>query len=150
MKVVVQRVKEASVTNDTLNNQIKKGYCLLVGIGQNSTEQDADVIAKKIANARLFEDDNNKLNFNIQQMNGEILSVSQFTLYADVKKVTVQVSQILKILIEAVKIYEYFNDALRAYGLTVKTGEFGTHMNVSINNDGQVTIIYESQDGKIQ
>lgn len=86
MKVVVQRVKEASVTNDTLNNQIKKGYCLLVGIGQNSTEQDADVIAKKIANARLFEDDNNKLNFNIQQMNGEILSVSQFTLYADVKK----------------------------------------------------------------
>lgn len=150
MKVVVQRVKEASVTNDTLNNQIKKGYCLLVGIGQNSTEQDADVIAKKIANARLFEDDNNKLNFNIQQMNGEILSVSQFTLYADVKKVTVQVSQILKILIEAVKIYEYFNDALRAYGLTVKTGEFGTHMNVSINNDGPVTIIYESQDGKIQ
>ncbi|HGZ7960861.1 TPA: D-aminoacyl-tRNA deacylase [Staphylococcus aureus] len=105
MKVVVQRVKEASVTNDTLNNQIKKGYCLLVGIGQNSTEQDADVIAKKIANARLF---------------------------------------------EAVKIYEYFNDALRAYGLTVKTGEFGTHMNVSINNDGPVTIIYESQDGKIQ
>lgn len=100
MKVVVQRVKEASVTNDTLNNQIKKGCCLLVGIGQNSTEQDADVIAKKIANARLFEDDNNKLNFNIQQMNGEILSVSQFTLYADVKKVTVQVSQILKILIK--------------------------------------------------
>ncbi len=100
MKVVVQRVKEASVTNDTLNNQIKKGYCLLVGIGQTLTEQDADVIAKKIANARLFEDDNNKLNFNIQQMNGEILSVSQFTLYADVKKVTVQVSQILKILIK--------------------------------------------------
>lgn len=149
MKVVVQRVKEASVTNDTLNNQIKKGYCLLVGIGQDSTEQDADVIAKKIANARLFEDDNNKLNFNIQQMNGEILSVSQFTLYADVKS-NRQVSQILKILIEAVKIYEYFNDALRAYGLTVKTGEFGTHMNVNINNDGPVTIIYESQDGKIQ
>ena len=104
---------------------------------------------KKIANARLFEDDNNKLNFNIQQMNGEILSVSQFTLYADVKKVTVQVSQILKIRSSG-KIYEYFNDALRAYGLTVKTGEFGTHMNVSINNDGPVTIIYESQDGKIQ
>lgn len=83
-------------------------------------------------------------------MNGEILSVSQFTLYADVKKVTVQVSQILKNPDQAVKIYEYFNDALRAYGLTVKTGEFGTHMNVNINNDGPVTIIYESQDGKIQ
>ncbi len=77
------------MTNSSLNNQIEKGYCLLVGIGQNFTEQDADVIAKKIANARLFEDDDNKLNFNIQQMNGEILSVSQFTLYADVKKVTV-------------------------------------------------------------
>ena len=86
MKVVVQRVKEASVTNDTLNNQIKKGYCLLVGIGQELYRANADVIAKKIANARLFEDDNNKLNFNIQQMNGEILSVSQFTLYADVKR----------------------------------------------------------------
>lgn len=82
-------------------------------------------------------------------MNGEILSVSQFTL-CRCKKVTVQVSQILKILIRSGKIYEYFNDALRAYGLTVKTGEFGTHMNVSINNDGPVTIIYESQDGKIQ
>ncbi|HHC9656248.1 TPA: D-aminoacyl-tRNA deacylase [Staphylococcus aureus] len=150
MKVVVQRVKEASVTNDTLNNQIKKGYCLLVGIGQDSTEQDADVIAKKIANARLFEDDNDKLNFNIQQMNGEILSVSQFTLYADVKKGNRPGFSNSKNPDQAVKIYEYFNDALRAYGLTVKTGEFGTHMNVNINNDGPVTIIYESQDGKIQ
>ena len=140
MKVVVQRVKEASVTNDTLNNQIKKGYCLLVGIGQDSTEQDADVIAKKIANARLFEDDNNKLNFNIQQ----------FTLYADVKKGNRPGFSNSKNPDQAVKIYEYFNDALRAYGLTVKTGEFGTHMNVNINNDGPVTIIYESQDGKIQ
>ncbi len=66
------------------------------------------------------------------------------------KKVTVQVSQITKNPDQAVKIYEYFNDALRAYGLTVKTGEFGTHMNVNINNDGPVAIIYESQDGKIQ
>ncbi len=109
MKVVVQRVKEASVTNDTLNNQIKKGYCLLVGIGQDSTEQDADV---KKGNRPGFSNSKNPD--------------------------------------QAVKIYEYFNDALRAYGLTVKTGEFGTHMNVNINNDGPVTIIYESQDGKIQ
>ncbi len=82
-------------------------------------------------------------------MNGEILSVSQFTLYADVKKVTVRFLKIRK-SDQAVKIYEYFNDALRAYGLTVKTGEFGTHMNVSSRRDGPVTIIYESQDGKIQ
>ncbi|MCS5349275.1 D-aminoacyl-tRNA deacylase [Staphylococcus aureus] len=150
MKVVVQRVKEASVTNNSINNHIGKGYCLLVGIGQDSTEQDADVIAKKIANARLFEDDNDKLNFNIQQINGEILSVSQFTLYADVKKGNRPGFSNSKNPDEAMKIYEYFNESLRSYGLIVKTGEFGTHMNVDINNDGPVTIIYESQDGKIQ
>ncbi len=101
------------VTNDTLNNQIKKGYCLLVGIGRTITEQDADVIAKKIANARLFEDDNNKLNFNIQQMNREILSSSQIYLYADVKKGNRPGFSNSKNPDQAVKIYEYFNDALR-------------------------------------
>ena len=86
MKIIVQRVKNARVTNDTIDNQINKGYCLLVGVGQNSTEEDVKVIARKIAHARLFEDENDKLNLNIQQVEGEILSVSQFTIYADVKK----------------------------------------------------------------
>ncbi|WP_256026307.1 D-aminoacyl-tRNA deacylase, partial [Staphylococcus aureus] len=110
--------------------------------GHNSTDQDADLIAKKIANAILFEYYNNKLNFNIQQMNCEILSVSQFTLYADVKKGNRPGFSNSKNPDQSVKIYEYFNDALRAYGLTVKTGEFVTHINVIINNDGPVTIIY--------
>ncbi|WP_176719376.1 D-aminoacyl-tRNA deacylase, partial [Staphylococcus aureus] len=96
----------------------------------------------KIANARLFEDDNNKLNFNIQQMNGEILSVSQFTLYADVKKGTRPGFSNSKNPDQAVKIYEYFNDAFRAYGLTEESGEYGSHRTVSIIN--------ERQDGKIQ
>lgn len=87
MRVVVQRVSEASVSNNNIHNAIQKGYCLLVGVGKNSTEADVQAVAKKIANARLFEDENDKLNYNIQQIEGEILSISQFTLYADVKKV---------------------------------------------------------------
>ena len=86
MRVVVQRVSEASVSNNNIHNAIQKGYCLLVGIGKNSTEADVQTIAKKIANARLFEDENDKLNYNIQQIEGEILSISQFTMYADVKR----------------------------------------------------------------
>ncbi|MBO1199778.1 D-tyrosyl-tRNA(Tyr) deacylase [Staphylococcus simiae] len=150
MKVVVQRVKSAAVTNDTINNQINKGYCLLVGVGQDSTKQDAEVLAKKIANARLFEDAEDKLNFNIQQIEGEILSISQFTLYADVKKGNRPGFSNSKNPTEANELYEYFNDCLQSFDIPVKTGEFGTHMNVEINNDGPVTIIYESQDGKIQ
>ena len=97
MKIIVQRVKNARVTNDTIDNQINKGYCLLVGVGQNSTEEDVKVIARKIAHARLFEDENDKLNLNIQQVEGEILSVSQFTIYADVKRGIDLDSQILKL-----------------------------------------------------
>ena len=131
MKVVVQRVKRAAVTNKSIHNEIDKGFCLLVGIGKDTTEADIDAVAKKIINARLFEDENGKLNLNIQQVEGQILSISQFTLYA------------------ANVLYEKFNTALKAYDVEVKTGEFGTDMEVEIINDGPVTIIYESQDGKI-
>ena len=147
MKIIVQRVKHARVTNNAIDNEIEKGYCLLVGVGKDSTEEDAKVIAKKIANARLFEND--KLNLNIQQVEGEILSVSQFTLYADVKKGNRPGFSNSKSPDEAKQLYEKLNEELESYGLTVKTGEFGTHMNVEINNDGPVTIIYEAQDGKI-
>ncbi|MCT1926916.1 D-aminoacyl-tRNA deacylase [Staphylococcus pasteuri] len=149
MRVVVQRVSEASVSNDNIHNSIKKGYCLLVGVGKSSTEVDVQAVAKKIANARLFEDENDKLNFNIQQIEGEILCISQFTLYADVKKGNRPGFSNSKSPDEANELYESFNEALRSYGLNVKTGEFGTHMNVEIHNDGPVTIIYESQDGKV-
>ncbi|PHK50989.1 D-aminoacyl-tRNA deacylase [Staphylococcus edaphicus] len=149
MKIVLQRVKQASVTNDSVENKIKKGYCLLVGVGKTSTESDSAAIAKKIVNARLFEDAEGKLNLNLQQVNGEILSISQFTLYADVRKgnrpgFTQSMSPD-----RANELYEHFNDTLRSYGINVQTGEFGTDMLVDIANDGPVTIIYESQDGKI-
>ncbi|BBK28037.1 D-tyrosyl-tRNA(Tyr) deacylase [Staphylococcus arlettae] len=149
MKIVLQRVKNAAVTNDSINNQIQQGYCLLVGVGQQSTSDDIEILAKKIANARLFEDDNGKMNLSIKDIAGEILSISQFTLYADVKKgnrpgFTKSMSPD-----KANELFELFNDALRAYDLNVLTGEFGTDMQVGITNDGPVTIIYESQDGKI-
>lgn len=149
MKIIVQRVKHARVINDSIDNEIERGFCLLVGVGKDSTEEDIKIVAKKIANARLFEDENDKLNLNIQQVNGQILSVSQFTLYADVKKGNRPGFSNSKSPEEAKQLYERFNEELESYGLTVKTGEFGTHMNVEINNYGPVTIIYESQDGKI-
>ncbi|MBE7321562.1 D-aminoacyl-tRNA deacylase [Staphylococcus capitis] len=149
MKIIVQRVKHARVINDSIDNEIERGFCLLVGVGKDSTEEDIKIVAKKIANARLFEDENNKLNLNIQQVDGQILSVSQFTLYADVKKGNRPGFSNSKSPEEAKQLYERFNEELESYGLTVKTGEFGTHMNVEINNDGPVTIIHESQDGKI-
>ena len=134
MRIVVQRVKHASVTNDSVDNKINKGYCLLVGVGKSSTEADIATLAKKIVNARLFEDADGKLNLNLQQVEGEILSISQFTLMSPDR---------------ANELYEQFNDTLRSYGINVLTGEFGTDMLVDIANDGPVTIIYESQDGKI-
>ncbi|AYU55408.1 D-aminoacyl-tRNA deacylase [Staphylococcus debuckii] len=149
MKIVVQRVKQASVTNESIHEEIGKGLCLLVGVGQDSTEQDVEAIAKKIVNARIFEDENGKLNLNVQQVNGAILSISQFTLYADVKKGNRPGFSNSKPPEEANRLYEAFNEALKQYGVEVKTGEFGTDMLVDIENDGPVTIIYESQDGKI-
>ncbi|MCY1573318.1 D-aminoacyl-tRNA deacylase [Staphylococcus pettenkoferi] len=149
MKVVVQRVKHASVSNDSIHNEIQQGYCLLVGLGKASTQADVEAIAKKIAHARLFEDDNGKLNLNIQQVEGEILSISQFTLYADVKKGNRPGFSNAMPPDEATEMYQKFNQALESYGITVKTGEFGTDMLVDIANDGPVTVIYESQDGKI-
>ena len=149
MRIVLQRVKKASVTNEEINNQIEQGYCLLVGVGQHSTQQDADALAKKIANARLFEDENGKLNLNISQVDGEILSISQFTLYADVRKGNRPGFTNAMDPEAANQLYEYFNDALRSYDLNVLPGQFGTDMLVDIENDGPVTIIYESQDFKV-
>lgn len=149
MKIVVQRVKRASVTSKSIHNQIEKGYCLLVGVGKNSTEADIEVLAKKIVNARLFEDENGKLNLNIQQINGAILSISQFTLYAEVKKGNRPgFSQSMRPE-DAKILYDKFNSELQKYDIDIQTGEFGTDMDVEIINDGPVTIIYESQDGKV-
>lgn len=149
MKIVVQRVKSAAVTNETIHREISQGFCLLVGVGNGDTIADVEVLAKKIANARIFEDEAGKLNLNIQQIEGAVLSISQFTLYADVKKGNRPGFSNAMAPDEANALYEKFNDALRAYNLQVETGVFGTDMLIDIQNDGPVTIIYESENGKI-
>lgn len=146
MKVVLQRTKQASVTvNQEVTGSISHGYMLLVGITHEDTMKDVDYCARKVAEIRLFEDEEGKMNRSIHEVGGQILSVSQFTLYADTKKgrrpsfVNAARPDIAKPLWDA------FNDALRANGLHVETGIFGADMDVALINDGPVTIIIESK-----
>ena len=144
MKVILQKVKKASVSVDgKVVGEIDKGYCLLVGVHKESTEADAKYVAKKIVEARLFEDENEKLNFGLKDVNGSILSVSQFTLYADTKKGKRPSFTNAAGAEKANELYNRFNDYLREENIKVETGIFQTMMEVNIINDGPVTIIYE-------
>ena len=144
MKVILQKVKKASVSVDgKIVGEIDKGYCLLVGVHKESTEVDAKYLAKKIVEARLFEDENEKLNLGLKDVNGSILSVSQFTLYADTKKGKRPSFTNAASAEEANELYNKFNEYLREEGIKVETGIFQTMMEVNIINDGPVTIIYE-------
>ena len=145
MKVILQKVKKASVSVDgKIVGEIDKGYCLLVGVHKESTEADAKYLAKKIVEARLFEDENEKLNLGLKDVNGSILSVSQFTLYADTKKGKRPSFTNAASAEEANELYNKFNEYLREEGIKVETGIFQTMMEVNIINDGPVTIIYEN------
>ncbi|MEG0258486.1 MAG: D-aminoacyl-tRNA deacylase [Lysinibacillus sp.] len=146
MKVVLQRSKAASVTVDGIvTGAINCGYVLLVGITHEDTQEDVVYLAKKIANMRLWEDTDGKMNHSILEHGGAILSVSQFTLYGDTKKgnrpsfTSAARPEIAKPLWEA------FNAALLSYGLQVETGIFGAMMDVALINDGPVTILLESK-----
>ncbi|MDK8239195.1 D-aminoacyl-tRNA deacylase [Gemella morbillorum] len=144
MKVILQKVKKASVSVDgKIVGEIDKGYCLLVGVHKESTEADAKYLAKKIVEARLFEDENEKLNLGLKDVNGSILSVSQFTLYADTKKGKRPSFTNAASAEEANELYNKFNEYLREEEIKVETGIFQTMMEVNIINDGPVTIIYE-------
>ena len=144
MKVILQKVKKASVSVDgKIVGEIDKGYCLLVGVHKESTEADAKYLAKKIVEARLFEDENEKLNLGLKDVNGSILSVSQFTLYADTKKGKRPSFTNAASAEEENELYNKFNEYLREEGIKVETGIFQTMMEVNIINDGPVTIIYE-------
>lgn len=144
MKVILQKVKKASVSVDgKIVGEIDKGYCLLVGVHKESTEADAKYLAKKIVEARLFEDENEKLNLGLKDVNGSILSVSQFTLYADTKKGKRPSFTHAASAEEANELYNKFNEYLREEEIKVETGIFQTMMEVNIINDGPVTIIYE-------
>lgn len=146
MKVVLQRVLEASVTVDKKQiGAIQQGFLLLVGVGQDDTIEDVQYVARKISQLRVFEDAEGKMNKNIQDVAGSILSISQFTLYANTKKGN------RPSFVEAAKpeianqLYEQFNEELRQLGMTVETGQFGADMKISLINDGPVTILFDSK-----
>lgn len=145
MKVVLQKVKKAQVTVDNqIVGKIDKGYCLLVGIHKESSEKDAEILAKKIANARLFEDSDGKINLSLKEVAGEVLSISQFTLYANVKKGNRPSFTDAAKPEKAKVLYEKFNEYLMMENVKVETGIFQKHMNVYIENDGPITVIYDS------
>ncbi len=149
MKAVVQRVKSAHVTVDEkILGEIGQGFMILLGIHEEDTQEDVAYLVKKISKLRVFEDENGKLNLSIDAVGGSILSVSQFTLYADTKKGN-RPSFINAARPEtAVPLYEAFNDGLSQEGIPVVTGEFGADMQISLVNDGPVTIIYDTRENK--
>lgn len=149
MKIVLQKVSHASVSTNELFNEIHTGYLLLVGVSETSTEKDAIKLAEKIANSRNFEDEDGKINLSIKEVGGDILSVSQFTLYADVRKGNRPSFTNAASGDKAKVLYEKFNEALESHDIIVKTGFFGEDMDVKLINDGPITIIYEAQEGKI-
>lgn len=144
MIVVVQRVKNASVTIDNeVYNEIGQGLLLLVGFGENDDTTMLDKVANKISGLRIFEDSEGKMNLSALDLKLEVLSISQFTLYADVKKGRRPSFDKAKKADEAKYLYEEFNKVLSQY-LPVKTGIFQADMKVSLVNDGPVTIIVDS------
>ena len=143
MRAVVTRVSSASVTIDgVVEGAIDQGYLVLLGVGPNDTEAVCDKLAEKICNLRVFEDENGKMNRNLEQVGGAILVVSQFTLYADTSSRRPGFSGAAKPDL-AIPMYERFMEQCRQRGFRVEHGQFGADMKVASVNDGPVTILYE-------
>jgi D-tyrosyl-tRNA(Tyr) deacylase len=144
MRIVLQRVTSASVTVDgNVCGKIGTGYLVLLGIGQGDTEAECRRLADKIINLRIFSDENDKINLSLEQVDGALLVVSQFTLYADCRKGNrPNFTQAAK-PDEAEKLYNYFVDYCRSKGKHVETGIFGADMKVQLLNDGPFTVILE-------
>jgi len=148
MRVVLQRCSRAEVRIDGKQvGQIGTGFVLLVGVTDGDTRAEADILAKKVAQMRVFEDAEGKMNLALKDVGGAILSISQFTLYADCRKGN-RPSFIKAARPEtASPLYDYFNQTLREqYGLQVETGRFGADMKVDFINDGPVTILLDSAE----
>ena len=146
MRVVLQRSLFANVKVDgKVTGQIDKGYVLLVGLTHEDTKEDVRYVAEKVANLRLFEDEDGKMNRSIFEEGGSILSISQFTLYGDTRKGRrPSFSEAAKPDV-AKPLWDLFNEELRKLNLQVETGIFGAMMDVSLTNDGPVTLIVESK-----
>lgn len=145
MKLVIQKVKKAKVeVKNNVVGQIDKGYMVLLGVKKGDTEKEADYLAKKLCNLRIFEDDNGKMNLSIKDVNGELLIISQFTLYGNTKEGNrpsfIEAEEPEK----ANELYKYFLIKCKENGIEkVEQGMFGEHMEVSLINDGPNTIIME-------
>ena len=146
MKVVLQRVAHASVTVDEkVIGKIQRGFLLLVGVTHDDAMEDMEYLVRKIVQMRIFEDEEGKLNRSIQDIGGEILSVSQFTLYAETKKGNRPSFSKAAPGDVALEMFEQFNGLLRKTGIPVETGQFGADMKVELLNDGPVTILLDSK-----
>lgn len=144
MRVLVQRSLDSSVSVDNkIIGEIDKGLVLFVGFTDGDDIKDIDYMVKKVVNLRIFDDENHIMNKSVLDTDGEILSISQFTLYADSKKGTRPSYAKALRADEANKLYELFNEKLKEF-VYVETGQFGADMLVSIKNDGPVTILLES------
>ena len=147
MKIVLQRVKEASVTIDgEIHGAIGKGYMILVGFNEEDNHEIIDRLVEKVIHLRVFEDENQKMNRSLLDVEGSILSISQLTLYEDCRKGR------RPSFINAAKpdisspLYDYFNECLRNQGIHVETGIFGADMKCALINDGPVTIVLDSDE----
>jgi D-tyrosyl-tRNA(Tyr) deacylase len=147
MRILVQRVKNANVVIDGRQvAEIDRGLLLLVGIGKDDSIEDIEYLCKKVSNLRIFEDEQGKMNLNVKQVEGQILSVSQFTLYADTKRGNRPgFDQSAKPEI-AKEYWNRFNELLRANNVIVKEGIFGARMEIGLTNDGPVTIWLDSKN----
>ncbi|WP_343687201.1 D-aminoacyl-tRNA deacylase [Chryseobacterium gleum] len=145
MKIVIQRVSEASVkVEGKIVGEIGKGLMLLVGVDENDEKTDADWLVQKVLNLRIFGDEEDKLNLSVKDISGEILCISQFTLIADYKKGNrpsfIKAAKPDK----AVPLFDYFKEEISKSGLKTESGIFGADMKVSLINDGPVTIVMDS------
>lgn len=146
MRLVIQRVNKAKCEIDgKITGEIGQGYMILVGFGQDDNKETVDKMVKKVLNLRIFEDENEKMNYNIGKIGGSILSISQFTLYADCTEGNRPSFANALNPVEATKLYDYFNESLRRNGVNTQTGVFGADMQISLVNDGPVTIVLDSK-----
>lgn len=147
MKFVIQRVTHAQVSvNDEVIGKIGKGFLVLVGIGKSDDEKIADKMVQKLVNMRIFEDENGKTNLGLKDVGGELLVISQFTLYADCKKGNRPSFTEAGAPQDANRLYEYILEKCRADIEAVEHGEFGADMKVELLNDGPFTIILDSSE----
>jgi D-aminoacyl-tRNA deacylase len=146
MRAVVQRVTDARVeVAGEVAGGVGAGFLLLLGVGRDDTESDADYLAEKIANLRVFDDDGGKMNRSLLETGGAVLVVSQFTLYGDVRRGRRPSYSDAAEPEKANQLYETFVERLRSFGVKVETGVFQAMMKVSLTNDGPVTILLDSR-----